>query len=221
MPFVPVPGVAQSVLRGTVGVNPFALIWHWQFQNSTATWSQPNIQHLADQIFGQFRSQFETLLGAQIHVNVCETVDLGTSTPATGASINPGWTSAAAIAPPTLAACVMVNFRINARYRGGHPRTYLPGAPAGNTLDGDNWTASTVTAFSNGWIAMVNAIVSQMAGLGPGPLEHVVPKYTYTITQDPVKHKFIRQRTGLQGVFVVQQYTTLAPIRSQRRRLGR
>jgi len=47
---------------------------------------------------------------------------------------------------PNLATCAVLNWRIDQYYRGGKPRTYLPGVPEANTTD---FVHLTTTALSN------------------------------------------------------------------------
>lgn len=59
------------------------------------------------------------------------------------------------------AACIVVNWAINDYYRGGHPRSYLAGAPSAVTSDFRTVSpsyASTMAGHGNSWISDVNAL---------------------------------------------------------------
>src|ERR1700751_5589356 len=45
-----VPGVAQAVLSGTYGTQPWAVVTHWSYDNIVQDWGQSQIQALADQL---------------------------------------------------------------------------------------------------------------------------------------------------------------------------
>lgn len=63
-------------------------------------------------------------------------------------------------------ACVLVNYSISRRYRGGHPRTYFP-APAFGYMDGPAaWTGAFVSGFS----AQVGELYSDLASVSSGAL---------------------------------------------------
>jgi hypothetical protein len=51
------------------------------------------------------------------------------------------------------------------------------------------------------------------------PLEHKIVRYTYTVTNDEVHKKYVRERSGLMGTFSVKGYVAKVPIASQRKRL--
>lgn len=59
--------------------------------------------------------------------------------------------------------CMVLNYVIANRYRGGKPRTFLPG---GNQLDiqsdGYHWTSAYTTSANSAWLALASAI----AGFG-------------------------------------------------------
>jgi hypothetical protein len=215
------PGVAQSKINGTVGPNPFALIWHWQFLGSVSPWSHANIQLLADQVYNQFATLFKGSCSEEVAGTSCDTVDLTNATPQTGSSSGATWNGTQMAPPPTLSSCRLIRFNITSRYRGGHPRTYLPPSSTAFTTDGDNWVSGAGAAAASNFATMVNAIAAAAWTGSPGALQHVVPRYTYTYTDDPLHHKYLKIRSGLNGVFVVQSYSGEDPIRSQRRRLGK
>lgn len=60
----------------------------------------------------------------------------------------------------TDATCTLINWAISDYYRGGHPRTYLPGVPSAKITNGRNLDAtyaSNVAAAANGYLSDVNA----------------------------------------------------------------
>lgn len=62
------------------------------------------------------------------------------------------------------ASCYVVNHRTGAYYRGGHPRSYVPGVPPAHVTAGSTIDTSQCTLMASGWSAMVNAINTGPAG---------------------------------------------------------
>jgi hypothetical protein len=115
----------------------------------------------------------------------------------------------------------MIRHKIGVRYRGGHPRTYLPPSAVINTLDGDNWQAGFVVTVGTNWTAYTAGLQADLNSAGVLTNVQVVPQYTYSYTPDAVKHKFIKQRQGYKGTQPVVSFEVDHSIRSQRRRLGK
>jgi hypothetical protein len=55
-------------------------------------------------------------------------------------------------------ACYVISWKIAARYRGGKPRTYLPGPTAGNVTNGSTVTGAALTALNGNAVAFMAAI---------------------------------------------------------------
>jgi hypothetical protein len=84
----------------------------------------------------------------------------------------------------------------------------------------NTWDPTTLNSFVSAVVAFISAVVAGGYTGSPGALEHVIPRYTYTYTDDPAHHKWLKERTGLEGVHVVQSYFGVARVGSQRRRLA-
>jgi hypothetical protein len=115
--------------------------------------------------------------------------------------------------------CVVVQNRIPSRYRGGHPRTYWPGMSTNILTNEYQWDAASLSAFLTSSVAFISTIVGTSFSGGTTTLQHVIPRYTYTYTNDSVHHKYTKQRTGYDGTFVVGSYYADQAVGSQRRRL--
>jgi hypothetical protein len=61
--------------------------------------------------------------------------------------------------------CVLINYTLHHRYRGGKPRSYLPIGTAIDTSDGHTWTPAFVTQVTNSFGAWRNAIVADTGGI--------------------------------------------------------
>lgn len=106
----------------------------------------------------------------------------------------------------TSARAAVISWPINARYRGGHPRTYIAGISDDNNLDGRLFTTAAVTAVQ----ALADALKTGVDGLvmsGGGTLNLSVVHYSGPVALGPYP------RTDYLGQpFVAQNQ------RSQRRR---
>lgn len=69
-----------------------------------------------------------------------------------------------ATAPAPINTSVLGQWLDSVHYRGGHPRTYLPGLPAADTTDGVNLTAGSKAAWQAGWQAFLAAFNGQAWG---------------------------------------------------------
>jgi hypothetical protein len=60
-----------------------------------------------------------------------------------------------ALNPVSAETCLLINFKVARRYKGGHPRTYWPFGNGADLQDPQNWTSSFVTACQTGFDAML------------------------------------------------------------------
>lgn len=210
--FIPAPGVAQAVITQHMQGHKCNNILHF-YRGATAAWIQSDVQALANALFNSWSNTWKNQHASNVTYNSVSVVDLTNNTPASatsqGAAVNAIGTGNVS---PSLA--LMVQFNIPKRYRGGHPRCYLPGFESGALSPGeDTWISAALTAATAGFVTIVNACVAAVAGI-----THCVPTYTYTTTVAPNGKKIIRTKTGYNGQFTVSSYTALPPVRHQRRR---
>jgi hypothetical protein len=62
--------------------------------------------------------------------------------------------------PLSAAAAVVVSQEILRRYRGGHPRVYLPGRTQSDLTDSQRWSGTFTAAMATAWAAFVGGIVT-------------------------------------------------------------
>src|SRR5215471_17489300 len=212
--FVPVPGVCQVTVTGHIGTHKFNQVLHFSGGGGGSPWTSANLLALVNKVMSAGATRLQSFFYSNVTYNSAAAVDLTNTTPATAVSTAAAWTgTGAGEMAPSLA--TMVQFKIPDRYRGGKPRTYFPPAAATNTnLADDGWTASFLTAFQPavaGWFTDIESAVASTS--------HVCPLYTYTITDDPTHHRYVRTKSGLRDTAVVAQYVVSPVIRSQRRRM--
>lgn len=219
MATVYVPGVALTVLKGYFGSNPWAVTHHWRNATSTTPWTQADLDLLCLTVF----NAWGTALKSQ-HCTIVDTREVDGTDLTNASGVGSVYTHAPVAGSKSGGAnpsniCINVQNRIAARYRGGHPRTFWP---AGGVLDmsGEaNWGPSFTTSMANAVASFVNTVKAATFSFGTGSLNHVIPRYTYTITDDPAAHKYKRERQGLLSVDVVQSYFAVTKLGSMRRRL--
>jgi hypothetical protein len=219
MPFIPVPGVAHTILKGHIGANPWAVVLHWQAGASTAPWTQSDLDLLTKTAFTSWGTNLKNLTGTNVLLEESDGQDL-TSTTGLGSIWNPSavpGTNSNTLMPSSV--CMVMQNRIAARYRGGHPRTFWPSATGSALATEALFNAAVPGQWNTGVVAYVQTVRSAAYSFGSSTLNHVIPRYTYMITNDPVHHKYTRQRNGLLSVNVVQSYFGLQKVGSQRRRL--
>lgn len=219
MPSLPSPGkVIRFDLLQTLGGDAAAR--DRIFFSYTGTVSVADLTTLATTVgtaWGTNISQFQTLVCNLVNV---QATDLNTSTGAQvivaagklGTNTNQGMAGGAA---------VVVKFKIARRYRGGHPRFYLGGAPATNLTTEQTWSAAFTSGLSTSFAAFVTAIqTSPPAAIGT--LAHVNVSYFqgFSVITNPATRR-ARNVPTLRGTPVVDPvlgYTVNPRPASQRRR---
>jgi hypothetical protein len=219
MPAVFAPGVVLLSAGGTIGSQPWATVMHWSEATPPASYTQGQL----DQLVSSFISSYTTNLKPTTPNNVvlvgCQVVDIGTATGLTshytGAVITGGATSA--LEPASL--CVNVQYKIASRYRGGHPRGMWPLMFQIQMSDESHWSAPQLATFTTNFKAFITSILTGLGGGGWTSPLHVVPRWTYTITDDPAHHKYKRVKSGYIRSDPVVNYIPQPTVGSQRGRL--
>lgn len=115
----------------------------------------------------------------------------------------------------------VIRFKVARRYRGGHPRMYVPAGVGTDTTNAQQWTSAFLTALLNGWQAFITNI-----GTGPpasfGTLSHVNVSYFQGFTNKTFPsgrvHAVPSLRIGGPAVDTVISYSINPNFASQRRR---
>lgn len=219
MPTVHVPGVTLTSTSGLIGAQPWAVVHHWQFGTQTTRWVQADLDLLAATIVSQWIVNFGALMATNVSVHNCVASDLTDAQSLQGSDLTTGTPGTMPGNHDPASACVLVRNQITSRYRGGHPRTYLPFLAASSMDNENTWNptlVSNVQTSMHAWVAAVTGAAYTVPG---ATLRHVIPRYTYTIQDDTVHHKYVRTRSGVLGVYPVNSYMALTQVASQRKRL--
>jgi hypothetical protein len=211
--FIPVPGVAQTVVTAHIAGHKANMVWHFS-HGGTGPWNGTDLNTLVNTLFGSLNTRMKTTFASNVVFNNIAAVDLTNDTPAiatsTGAQFN-----CTGIGPATPSLCFMVNFNIAKRYKGGHPRTYMPPLASNSMSAGeDQWQPANITTALTNFANVISDVTVAIPGA-----TNVVPLYNYTVSTNPSTGKVTREKDSLKGVFVVTSYTGNPPIRSQRRRM--
>jgi hypothetical protein len=219
VPFIPVPGVAQTTLKGLIGANPWAVTFHWKAGPSTSPWTQADIQVLATAGFTAWSTALKGNSATNVSITECDALDLSNTT---GVGFNYTATPvngilSGGVQPSSL--CMVISNKIADRYRGGHPRTFWPCGTQSQMSGEAAWTTSFQNSLAANQATYVSTVRAAAYSFGTTTLNHVVPRYSYTYTSDPVKHKWTKERTALLDTPTVSSYVAVAKTGSQRRRL--
>lgn len=214
-----VPGVAQLTAAGTYETQPWAITTHWQYPGNNQLWSNQNLQVLVNAFRANWNSQCGPLMVNVVNTNTFTAVDLGDANLNTAQNAQQVTGQRTGNIPGTTSNCMLISERINSRYRGGHPRIYLPWGANGDMANGYQWTLGFTQAASQGFANLVNQIVLSLPTINGTSVAHCAVRYTYQYIDDPVHHKYRKQRNGLLGTFVIQTYVSQTNFGTQRRRL--
>jgi len=200
-----------------VGGNPWNVVLHYVGSPAGSAYTQAQLNAMISAIntpLGGFAGQWPP----QTTVTEYTAVDIGSAQPAEAAiAANIVGT---AVGEQDAASCVMFNYPVAQRYRGGKPRSYLPGFAGNFQQSPVSWTLSAFDSALTSWQAVIAGIASAGSGAGVTGCAHCVVLYNYVITDDPARHKYIRTRTSVKNVVVVGTAFGSVQIRTQRRRLG-
>jgi hypothetical protein len=217
---IPVPGVALTVLKGFIGANPWVVTHHWKNGSSTVPWTQSDLDLLANNVYNKWTTTVGTMIPTNVNVTEVDATDLssvsGVGSLYTHAAVAGG--RAGTLSPSSV--CYVIQNRISARYRGGHPRTFWPGGVAGDMAGEATWNTTVQGTFPTQVVAYVSAIRGVAYSFGSGTLNHVIPRYIYNVTDDPASHKYRRTKSSLLSVDIVNSYFLQPRVGSQRKRLS-
>lgn len=165
-------------LSGLQQGRPWANIIHLQYTGTAP--SNSVLDTLCTQISTLWNTTLGTLINTQTSLRQIVAQDLTTSSSGTGTFVGnlAGTRAGTFYTPDQVAACI--TWKTALRWRGGHPRTYLPGQLASDITNGSLWASAyqtTANAAIGGWHTGLN---SQSAG--GNSWAHVVLRRHQTLT---------------------------------------
>lgn len=175
-PLPPVPNVLQVRFTGIAGQTSFAHILHIRFAGTSPTAADlDSLAASAGQAWmvGGPGSVMSTAMG----VKQCTVTDLTTPSSARGvANITGGGSNSGALQPGQVA--IVVSWSISRRYRGGHPRTYMPGVTATMLQDNRTVLPAFEPTLQTAATSFINAVLAATwGGFASGSLDLVNVSY--------------------------------------------
>lgn len=156
-----VPNVLKVEFEGTVGPFNFAIILHAGWSGTTPTAAALNA--LAADIVAGWTTGMKPLLAASTILGSVVLTDLSSASGAQGINtVNQAGTGTGGSA--TGNACVLVTYPSALRYRGGHPRSYLPPPLTGILADDAHITNAGATAWATGWGDVLTTLYGSTSG---------------------------------------------------------
>lgn len=202
-PLPDAPGIVRVRVAGTVNGAPFNNLFHLQYTGVAP--SVANLNSLCSSVLSAWATNFSPLCPSSVVLAAADAQDLTNSSAASGTGTNATAGSRAGTAMPnSVAACV--TWHINNRYRGGHPRTYLPAGVIADVTGGNRWTDAFVasaiagaTAFRTALNALsIGGITFKMVCLSYRRNKvALIPPVPYTIQSEIVDHRPDTQRRRL------------------------
>lgn len=158
-PFV--ANVCKCVFSGTISAHNFAIVTHFQYSGTAPTAAQLNT--LAADFNSSWASDMSPLLVSNTILTAVTITDLASSLGAQGvaATARTGSNGGTTIGGNT---SVLVNYPSSIRYRGGHPRSYLPAPPESELASASTISTGAQTSYTTAW----NFVLSNMFGVSIG-----------------------------------------------------
>jgi len=156
MPPLPdAPGIVRVRVAGSIDTQVFNNIFHLQYTGTAP--SVANLNAVCTSVLTAWQTNFKALCPASVVLSGADAQDLTNAGAATGAATDStAGTRSGTAFPNSVAACI--TWKINNRYRGGHPRTYLPAGVIADLQSGNRWTDAFVTAANSSATAFRTAL---------------------------------------------------------------
>lgn len=217
----PLPDVADvfkiQIKGKTGGSYNWANVFHVPFSGGTPTIA--DCEAIANEVISSWTTNWAPLCPTSTQLTQVVVTDLTSSTGAQGI-VDTAVVGTSSFDKIPANACFLVSKLIEARYRGGHPRSYLFIGGDGHLQDDGHYSSSAVTSFLACWTQLILDIGSHgpYGGISPGG-EVMVSYYETDYTATPPKR--IRRTVPVVYTVISDGYSGHQEIASQRRRIGR
>lgn len=213
-PLPSVPNVMKLVIEGTDSVNPFVNVLHWSYTGGPPT--DANMLGFATNFYNLYTAGWIPLMHPSTSWEKCTATDLSSPTGAQNEFVlhTAGTSTSGNIGRNS---CFLVSKSILARYRGGHPRTYLPIGTDGNLANASTWDAGMVASVGTAWATFLAGFTATTFGATTTGLECIVSYINKMANPVPP----YRRAVPVVYDVPVDGYTFQAELASQRRRIGR
>jgi hypothetical protein len=174
----PLPDVANVARVKLIGSNqgtPWVALFFWHYLAGTVT--AGDLVSLCTGFATAFDTHLKAAFATTVQLQNVEAYDLSSRTGAVGSAT--GFTTGTRLgtALPTSTAAV-ASWKVNYRWRGGHPRTYWPAGVTADVENGHLWASAAASAFDSGNGAFLTAVNTQIVGGQGGYLTCI--RYVHT-----------------------------------------
>jgi hypothetical protein len=180
------------------------------------------IDSYASEVGTAWGTDLKSLAGNGVELTAVEAIDLSSPTSAVGSNTEAiTGTRSGGNLPASM--CTLISFEISRRYRGGHPRIYLPFGTDTDLLDSQTWTSAFLSAVATGWQNFIEAVLA-ITWSGGGPVSHNNVSYYEGFTPHigtTGRYRNVSTPRTDPLVDQVVSYTVRGGIASQRKRLLR
>jgi len=156
----------RVTITGANGGIPWANVFHVR-NGGTAVPTPNDLLQFTTTFYNAYVSHFASHMATTISILQCVALYQEADGNQFGADYNatqPG-TQAGQVLPAQVSCCI--SWTVQQRYRGGHPRTYLPPTVAASTLNSNQWQQSYVDSVrqsANDFHAVINAYAAGALG---------------------------------------------------------
>lgn len=162
----PVDGFVRIVCSGTYNTKTWANIFYANVSPGSAI-SSADLQAIATAVSGLWNTNFAPSLSNLVSLTQVAVTDIGSDTGLTelDTTVHAGSQAGNSASPQV---CLLLSWKIARRYRGGHPRTYLPGVIEADVDGAGVVTGARQTALNTActnWRAGINGIA--LSGSSP------------------------------------------------------
>jgi hypothetical protein len=160
----PVPNAVQVAVTGNLNALPWANIFH--LSHSAGALSSGTLDAVAASVGNAYSSHFLALMSTVSSVEQVKAMDLSSRTGPIGLDVTHRPGTGAGTAPAANSVAFCVSWSIVDRYRGGHPRTYIPGMLGTNIVNGHTW----LDTFRLGMLGAASAFRTDLNAITAGGL---------------------------------------------------
>lgn len=218
MPPLPVvPSTIRFTLQYTWGGNPNVL--NRFFMKYTNPPSQADMTTLCTKIGTSWNTRMAPLVPAALVLLEVGGDDLGSKT-GTNVVVSVDHPGTGAGTGLTAGACCIQSAQVSFKYRGGHPRVYLPALDASHLNDANTWSVAAIGLVGTAWTGILADLASSPP-VGVGALSQVaVHAYSSNPADFPSGHPTTPAPWPLATpvTYPINSWTTNPQVGSQRRR---
>lgn len=157
----PVAATLRTVIKGVYGDGKWANVLHWRWSGDPP--DNAKCATIASDLLHQWGINLAPLFPNGVTVHECEATDLTSSSAGQGTAFATHTGLGSGFTLPNNCA-ILLNHRISRRYKGGHPRTYLP-PPAGSFMAGsDVFSSPAQSSIEASWEAFRAGFIAEVTG---------------------------------------------------------